>query len=89
MLSVTRVYIWWKKRGNRINRRVPAVVDPARASRSGRSVVSVVGDGGCEAVHNNRAGATVSLDIPDIAEAETGRAKGMHISSRAAQILSV
>ncbi|WP_428991553.1 hypothetical protein [Methylocapsa aurea] len=41
--------------------------------------MSVVGDGGCEAVHNNRAGATVSLDIPDIAEAETGRAKGMPI----------
>lgn len=41
ILSGTGVYIWWRKRCARINRRVPAGGSPARVSRSGRSVVSV------------------------------------------------
>jgi uncharacterized iron-regulated membrane protein len=41
MLSVTGIYIWWKKRCARINRRVPAGASPARVGRSWRSVVSV------------------------------------------------
>jgi uncharacterized iron-regulated membrane protein len=41
MLSVTGVYIWWKKRCARINRRGPAGGSPARVSRSWRSVASV------------------------------------------------
>ncbi|MGO9430864.1 PepSY-associated TM helix domain-containing protein [Rhodoblastus sp.] len=42
MLSVTGVYIWWKKRCARVkSRRVPAGASPARVSRSWRSVVSV------------------------------------------------
>ena len=42
MLSVTGVYIWWKKRCARVkSRRVPVGASPARVSRSWRSVVSV------------------------------------------------
>ena len=42
MLSVTGVYIWWKKRCARMkSRRGPAGVSPARVSRSWRSVASV------------------------------------------------
>jgi uncharacterized iron-regulated membrane protein len=41
-LSITGVYIWWKKRCARIkSRRVPAAASPARVSRSWRSVASV------------------------------------------------